>query len=349
MKKVIFIFLGIGSLGWMGYTLANNKASIDEKAKILPAPAVPVVVVKAQTSTFAEQLSVIGTIAANSEVKVVSETQGRAKKVNFLLGDQKSAGAVLVQVDDELRRANYESVKANYEKAKIDLERYEALFKEKAATDVQVESFRFAFKVAESQYIVARRQLNDTRISTPVAGTVTSKDVEVGSMIQPGTVIANIVDVSRLKVKVNVAERDVFKLKENQKVTITTDVYPGEKFTGTISVINVKGDEAHTYPVEIALQNNRKSPLKAGMFARVNFDGISTRPMLSIPREALIGSAKEPQVYVINGNKAVLRNIVVGTETEKALEVIEGLKEGEQVVLSGHINLRDGVAVQIAQ
>lgn len=350
MKKVIIVFLGVTAIGWIGYTLANNKATIDEKAKIVPASAVPVVVVSVKTATFNEALSVIGTIAANSEVRVVSETQGRAKRVNFALGDSKSAGNVLVQVDDELKQANYETSKANYEKTKVDLARYEALLKENAATDIQVENARYAFKVSESQYITARRQLTDTRITTPVGGTITTKEVEVGSMVQPGMVIANIVDVSRLKVKVNMAERDVFKLKENQKVTITTDVYPLEKFTGTISVINVKGDEGHTYPVEIALQNNAKNPLKAGMFARVHFDGISSRPMLSIPRETLIGSAKEPQVYVVNSNnKAELRNIVLGAESESSLEVLQGLKEGEQVVISGHINLRDGAAVQVAK
>lgn len=351
MKKVIIIFVGVSvgvaTLGWMGYTLAENKKVIDQRAKIIPASAVPVIVVPVGKAVFDEELSVIGTIVANSEVKIVSETQGRATGVNFNLGDTKGKGAVLVQVDDELKRANLMVAKANFDKAKADLERYEELLKTKAATDAQVETYRYAFKAAESQYIIARRQLNDTRITTPVSGTITSKDIELGSMIQTGTVIANIVDVSRLKVKVNVAEGDVIKIKEGQKVTITTDVYQGVQYKGTITTINVKGDEAHTYPVEIALDNSTKNPLRAGMFAHVHFDGLTSRSILNIPREALIGSIKDPQVYVVENNKAVLRSVVIGAETETALEVINGLKEGEQVVLSGHINLRDGVAVQV--
>ncbi|SFC25842.1 RND family efflux transporter, MFP subunit [Flexibacter flexilis DSM 6793] len=351
MKKVIIIFVGvsvgIGALGWMGYTLAENKKVIDQRSKIVPASAVPVMVVSVGNAIFNEDLSVIGTIVANSEVKIVSETQGRATGVNFKLGDTKGKGVVLVQIDDELKRANLSVAKANLDKAKSDLDRYEELLKTKAATDAQVESYRYSFKSAESQYITARRQLNDTRITMPVAGTVTSKDIELGSMVQVGTVVANIVDVSRLKVKVNVAEADVIKIKEGQKVTVATDVYPGVQFKGTITTINVKGDEAHTYPVEIALDNSTKNPLRAGMFAHVHFDGLTSRSILNIPREALIGSVKDPQVYVIENNKAVLRSVVIGAETETALEVISGLKEGEQVVLSGHINLRDGVAVQV--
>ena len=144
---------------------------------------------------------------------VISETIGKVTAVKADVGDHVNAGSVLVVVDDELKLAGFKAAEVNYEKAKKDLERYEALNKSKAVTDNEIEAARLGCKGAEAQYLVARRQYNDTRISSPIAGIVTSRLVDRGSMVQPGMPIANVVDISKLKVAVNVAEKDVFKLK----------------------------------------------------------------------------------------------------------------------------------------
>lgn len=221
------------------------------------------------------------------------------------------------------------------------------MFKEGGVTEAQVESARLNFKSAEAQYIVARRQLRDTRITTPISGIVTDRKVDVGAMVSNGMVVANVVNISKLKLKVNVAEKDVFRLKVGEEVEVTTDVYPGVKFKGEISTISAKGDEAHTYPVEITLNNSKEYPLKAGMFGRVTFTSLSQREALVIPREALLGSVKAAQVFVAENGVAKLRRITVGREAGKYLEVIDGLREGEELIVSGQNNLRDGYAINV--
>jgi RND family efflux transporter MFP subunit len=343
--------LGIGIAVLVGIVavLLNNKAKSDAKAAKSQETekAVSVSVVTVGKTTLSRTLSLIGTITANNDVAIVSETSGRVVAIGAKVGDYKPAGSVIAQVDDELKLANFKSAEVAYEKAKKDLERYEALLKEGGISDAQVESARLNFKSAEAQYIVARRQLQDTRITTPISGIVTERRVDIGSVVSNGMVVANVVDIAKLKVKVNVAEKDVFKLKVGEEVEVTTDVYPNVKFKGVIASISAKGDEAHTYPVEITLNNSKEYPLKAGMFGRVHFTSLGERQTLAIPREALLGSVRSARVFVVENGVARLRPITVGQEVGKMLEVLEGLQEGELVIVSGQNNLRDGYAINV--
>jgi RND family efflux transporter MFP subunit len=139
----------------------------------------------------------------------------------------------------------------------------------------------------------------------------------------------------------------VFRIKIGDQAEITTDVYPGVKFYGRVETISAKGDDAHTYPVEIGLSNNTKNPLKAGMFGRVSFVSTVQSAALVIPRDALVGSVKNPQVYVMENGRAFLRKIVIGQEVSTNLTIINGLKEGETVIVSGQNNLTDNSRVSV--
>ena len=331
--------------------LLNNKARSDEKARRGQEveKAISVAVAKVSKGKITKELSMVGTIVANNDVAIVSETDGRVTSVAAKVGDYKPEGSVLVQVDDELKLASFKSAEVAYEKAKKDYERYQALMKDGAISDNQLEQARQAFQSAEAQYIVARRQYEDTKIKTPISGVVTARNVDVGAYLGKGALVGNVVDISRLKVKVNVAEQDVFRLKVGDEVEVRTDVYPGVVFKGKIETISAKGDEAHTYPVEIAIPNSKEQPLKAGMFGHVTFTTIGQREALLIPREALIGSVKNPKVFVADGEVARLREIVVGSEAGQYLEVLNGLNEGEMVITSGQNNLKDGYQVSFNQ
>ncbi|MDL1893836.1 efflux RND transporter periplasmic adaptor subunit, partial [Sphingobacteriales bacterium CHB3] len=188
------------------------------KSKTTVITSYPVSVANVTKSQLSETLSLVGTIAANSDVAIVSETQGRVVAINANVGDFKSSGAMLVQIDDELKKAEFIKAEVNYERAKKDAERFKSLREERAATEWQKENAWQAFKVAEAQYVRSRKEYRDTKISTPIAGIVTSRPVDVGTMVQPGMVVANVVDISKLKVRLNVAEQDAFKLKAGDPV-----------------------------------------------------------------------------------------------------------------------------------
>ncbi len=350
MKNYKLIFGVIIVAGITLAVLLNNKNKMQAKSRNDEIKFYPVTLMQAAKQKLSEELSLTGTIAASNDVTVISEAQGRVVKVLTEVGTQVTAGEVLVQVDDELRQAAFATAEVNYLKSKRDLERYESVYKDGSVSDAQVEGARLAFKSAEAQYVVARRQLADTKIKSPIAGIVSARYVNMGTMVMgapQNTPIANVVDISSLKVKVNVAERDAFKLTMGEHVAITTDVYPGVEFIGTVATISSKSDEAHTYPLEISLANNSKHPLKAGMFARVLFNAQRDVESLFIPRAALVGSLKNAQVFVVENSIAKLHPIVVRGEVGSNLEVLSGLNVNDQVVVNGQNNLKDGVPVTI--
>jgi RND family efflux transporter MFP subunit len=216
------------------------------------------------------------------------------------------------------------------------------------SSDLQeLDRARTSYETANNKFEEAERQLSYTKITAPIAGTITRKIVEEGTYVNTGTPIASIVDVSRLKVKVNVSEANVYYLKVGDKVKITTDIYRGVTFEGRISFVSPRGDESHNYPVEVEISNSSKNPLKAGTFVNVEVAVGSNNEGLFIPREALQGSIKDAKVYVAQNGKAILKDIIVGRESNESLEVLSGINQGDKVIVSGQVNLTNNKPIKI--
>ncbi len=160
------------------------------------------------------------------------------------------------------------------------------------------------------------------------------------------TQIANVVDISKLKAKVFISERDVFRIHVGDLANVSTDVFPQTTFEGTVFTIGSKGDEGHTYPVEVLL-NNPKQQLRAGMFVTITLTTKSGGTSMVIPREAIVGSIQDPKVFVVKDKIARLRSIVVDKEIGTSVAVTSGLEVGEKVVTDGLNNLSDNSPVVV--
>src|ERR1035441_9150005 len=250
MKQVKIIIILVVVISVIVGLLLHNKSLMAAKSKNEQIEAYPVTIALVQNEKVTNNLELVGTITANNDVAIVSEAQGRVVKVLAQVGDYKPAGSVLFQLDDELKLEAYKTAEVNYLKAKKDYERYDALYNGKSVTDAQYEQVKLAYQASESQYVLAKREYNDTKITTPISGIVTARIVDLGNYVNKASVVANVVDISKLKVKLNVAEKDAFKLRTNDNVNVATDVYPGVIFNGKISSISSKADEAHTYRSE---------------------------------------------------------------------------------------------------
>jgi RND family efflux transporter MFP subunit len=347
MKNLRVWTITVVVIGAVVGILLYNKSRMDARSRNDILASIPVSVTTVALQTAGDERTLVGTVTPNNDVSIVSETQGRVTKVLAEIGDRRAAGSVIVQVDDELKRANFATAEVNYQKAKRDLERFENLLKQDAATDQQVEAARLGCKAAEAQFITARREYGDTKITTPISGTVTARPVNIGTYVQKGMPVANVVDLSTLRVKINVSEKEVFRLKPGDEVRVTTDVYPGFVAKANISTISDKSDESHSYPVEVLLSNSREHPLRSGMFCRVSFVSKAGSAALTIPREALVGSVKNPQVFTVANGRASLRDVLVAAEIGTQLIVSKGLSAGDKVVVSGQNNLVDSAAVTI--
>ena len=349
MKRIIVVSLVIVVLvGACTMTLLMNKKKIEEKSKLEGnLKSIPVYVSELKTRKLSGDFVASGDFYPVHELVVLSEAQGKVVSLQFNTGDFVKQGQTLVKLDDEMIRSTHELAMAAHEKAKKDLSKFEALLKADAASGQQLEDIRLALRKAESDVVTTGKQLDNTTIKAPIQGTITRRFTETGSLLMPGTQVAEIVDVSRLKFIANVSETQVVKIHNGMKVNITSTLFPGIDYQGVVKSVNVKADDAKRFPVEIEIVNNPKYPLKAGMYGSVSFGFDAQYETLVIPRTAITGSIQSPRVYVVENNMAILRDIRIGSATDKEVEVTDGLKAGESVVTSGQINLDNNTPVSI--
>lgn len=349
MKKIIIISI-IVLIGIAGiFKLYMNKKQIEANSAPRESKvSVPVFVEEVKTSKVDNSFQVNGSFEPAHETMIISQTQGKIVKLEFREGDYVQEGQLLASCDLELLEAQRELAEANLNKAKKDLKKFQEMVQSKAATQQQVDDLQLAFYNAQASYVSVNKQIEYSRITAPFSGYITAKHVEKGSMIMPGTPVAEIMDINTMKFNAGLAEPDLVKIRLNQEVRISADIYEGFTYAGRISNIGMKADASRRFPVEIEVRNQGSRPIRSGMYGQAFFSSEGTHDAMLIPRTALVGSIKEPVVFIVENGKALKRFIKAGSATETTIEVLEGLKAGDQVVVSGQINLDDNTAVRIA-
>jgi RND family efflux transporter MFP subunit len=307
----------------------------------------PVMAEIVRVASVRDSFNVTGSVEAVRDVEVFSETSGIIRKAYVEVGEKKQAGAVLFQVDDELQASAERKARLACFQAKRDYERFANLYKEGAVALGSVEPLKLKLDDAEADLITAERKYRDTRIKTPVSGMVTARLVEEGEMVQAGVKVANVVDLSRLKIRFYLSEKQVLMVSSGSLLQVTSDLYPGRKFSSTLFSLSGKAGREHTFEAEARMDNPDETPFRAGMFVRVSAFGAVPRESVVIPREALAGSILKPQVFVVNRGTARMRSIVAGSSYGTSLEVLSGLVPGDSVVTSGQNELHDGMRVVV--
>lgn len=184
-------------------------------------------------------------------------------------------------------------------------------------------------------------------IRAPVAGTITSFPVSVGSMVAPSVSIAKISNTKNLEINISVAERFVSRIAVGQPALLTFDSYPGEVFTAKVAEVNpVLDTTSRSMGVKLVLDppDNR---IKIGMYCRVKLITESKSGVVAIPREAIVNRSGQESVFVVNGNTVENRPISVGITVDNMVEVVSGLTAGNEVVVSGQTLLDSGSKVNV--
>ena len=353
MKRVITIIIVVlVVLAAIGYVLNNNKKKAQETTDFIAkgSGAVAVKVANVELKEINLDFTANGNFAANQELNFLSENAGRVSKIFVDEGDRVSKGQVLARIDAEIINTDRETAEATYQNALKDEARYQSSYATGGVTQQQLDQAKLATQNAKLRLQASQRRLSDANIKSPINGIVNKRYIEVGAFVTAqGTQLFELVDVSKLKLKVNVNEGQVANLKVGNTVEIQSSVFPTEKFSGKISFIAAKADETLNFPIEIEVANNTNNSLKAGMYGTAVFKFPKQAPAILVPRTSFVGSVSSNEVYVLNKEKntAETRKVVTGRILGESVEILEGLKEGETVITSGQINLTEGTPVTI--
>lgn len=348
MKKMIIVTVIIVLVGLMFFRLKGNYDKIEAKKEIsTDLNYVNVTVTKAKSMKIDQSLSLVGCLTAYSEVEVSSEIQGTITSVKVELGQKVSNNTVIATIDDRIKKLNVNSAKLDLGKKKKDYDRYKNLFAGGTATEQDLDNAHVAYENAVIALEQAEKEFSDATIVSPSQGIITEKYIEKGNHVNIGSSIVSMIDISKLKVNLNVSETNVYQLNLGDVAEVSTSVYPDVTFKGNVNFISPKGDDSHNYKVEMVLQNSNEYPLKAGTFVKVKINLPSKGNSIYIPREALQGSISDARVYLASEGKAVLQPITIGNSNNDYLEVTSGLKEGDDVITAGFVNLENGKAIKV--
>ncbi len=353
MKKIIIaIVVIVASLVLIGFVLTNNKKENEAKTAVVAEKndSVSVKIDTVKTEEVSLDFVSNGNFEPVQELQFSAEKSGKITKILAKEGDFVSVGQTLAIVRSDVINVNAQNANAIYQNAVSDYSRFENAFKTGGVTKQQVDQAKLAMVNAKSQLTQANINVGDTRIKAPISGFINKKYIEVGSIItgMPATALFDIVNVSKLKLKVNVSESQVASLKVGTAIKVTASVYPDKTFNGKVTFIAAKADGTLNFPVEIEIANNASKDLKAGMYGTAEFASNQQKKSLKIvPRNAFVGSVSSNQIFVIENGNAKLKTVTAGRILGDKVEILNGLKDGEQVIVTGQINLQDGSKVEI--
>lgn len=354
---------------------------------------IPVEVTSVTLGEISQTLSLTGEVEASSTVLIKPKVTGRLEELRACeedgtsipieQGTQVSRGQRIGIIDHEtfvaqvsqaeaaleVARANLAAVEASLEDAARERARFKNLYQEGAATQQQFDQMDAAYKKAfaakevaqaqirqaEAALQLARINLRESIITSPLTGVVTKKWLDEGNMTSLNTPIVTIQDIKTVKVVVSVPERYLTSIKPKATpVFISVDAYPDETFAAEVFSIYPEIDrETRTAQVEIRLEN-KSGKLRPGMFVRARFVLRQRENTIVVPGDSVFKQAEERFVFLVNEGRAPYGRarkvpVKVGLVEGPKIEIVSGLRVGDLLVTTGMDYLRDGSEVDIVQ
>ena len=259
--------------------------------------------------------------------------------------------------------------KAGLERARYDWTAAQKLVEQGAISRQQLDVSQRAFEQAQARYQaslenvrnleavlaekrasldLSRKQLNDSAILSPLTGIVKEKLASRGEYLQPGKAVATIVQINPLRLRLEVPEAFAANISRGQSVTLRVDAFADREFRGLIKRINPSVDERNRSLIAEAEVPNESGLLRPGMFARAQVMSKADGIAIMVPERAVVSLAGVNKVFVVEGERAIERQVKIGTRDGSLVEILEGVRVGERVITTNTDKLHDGITVSAA-
>ena len=328
-----------------GVCLASVACSSKKSAEAATEPAVEVKPKVSTAVVHVEEVDQQSVFTGNVEGYTVNNiTPQQARRIKRLLvdvGDRVSAGQKVAEMDNSALA----QAKAQYENSKANFERSDELYKFGGESKANWEAVKTAYEVSKSTY---ENLLENTTLVSPISGVVTARNYDNGDMCG-GLPIFVVQKINPVKIMISVSESLYSHIKKGMTVDVEFDALPEQKFTAKVSRITPSIDPStRTFPVELVLAND-KEIVKPGMYARVIMN-YGARQSIVVPDVSVVkqlGSGNR-YIYVCKQDGTVAyQKVELGRRMNDKYEILSGIADGDEVVTSGHIALKDGIAVEV--
>ena len=305
-------------------------------------------VAKVKTATVIEQtvptlVEVVGTLQAVERAAIAAKVTGSVTEVPVVLGSRIVKGDLLVKISAREIAAQLNQAQARFKQAERNLNREQKLLKKNATTAETVKSMQDQYDLAGAAVQEARTMLGYTTITAPFTGVITRKNVHVGDLATPGTVLLRMENDQKLQAVCAVPESLVLQVRPRQILTVTIPT-AGMTINGKVAEVAPSADPvSRTASVTIDLIYNEK--LRTGQFSRVKLPG-QAKTALFVPDGTVLPKGQMERVFVAAKNKAHLRLVRTGMRQDGLTEVVSGLNPGESVIFKNNEHLVDGQPIK---
>jgi RND family efflux transporter MFP subunit len=273
---------------------------------------------------------------------------GKVTEIRADQGDFVREGAVLLRLDDEMLRANYDIAAANLEFQKTEYARTEQLYKEGNVSESMMDAAKLQLSQAQNTFTLAKKALDDAVLKAPFSGTITARLVEVGAILGPGTPAFRLIDARTVKVKTGIPEQYIRDFETGSNVTIKFDSLPDRAFRGTISYISPEADpQVRTFVAEINVANP-EGYLKAGIMGNASVLRNYYPRAVVIPLNAVVETQTGPVVYTSLGDTtAHMNNVILGETSNSDVRIESGIQPGDRVIVRGQYDIVEGDRIRV--
>jgi len=351
IRRLFVVLLGLliiagGISAWKVYQ-AREKAALASK----PPPPATVATARVRKETWQPFLHAVGSLVATQEVFVSNEVAGMVEAIHFDSGQSVEKGSVLLQLDNDVDRADLQGLIAEQHLAELMFHRTKRLLEDKSASRSDYDEAQAKLESIEASVASKKALLEKKEIRAPFSGVLGIRQVNLGQYLSPGSQIVSLQSLDPLFVDYSLPERHLAEISVNMEVEAEVQAYSGKIFKGRITAISPRIERATRNVHVRATITNLNNLLRPGMFSEVRILQAERKNILTVPDIAITYTPYGDSVFVVEkkegGSTVQRRQVKTGKTREGKVEVTRGLQEGEEVVTAGQIKLRNGQRVRV--
>lgn len=336
---VFLLLVSSNGCNGSGNTMETEKKDNQERI-------IQVSVQEIQPAPIRDILVLPGETEAWLDVRVAADTTGRVEWIGFREGDE-------IKKDQLLAKIDVSALKTALDRAQSDLELSEELYKRRIKLFDRNAISQETLDLSKNEKTLALHTLKQAKVEyergftkSPISGIINYLFVDEGEFIERGKPMADIVNVDKIKINVNVPELDVRYLKVGQEAMVTIDAYPDRKLIGVVDFVAYKADPAtKTFLVRVLVDNPKKE-IRPGMITRLAFLRRVIPDALSAPLFALVDKGGERILYIEKDGVVHSRTASLGVIDGERIQVTKGLDPGDRLIIAGQTQVEEGMKVQ---
>lgn len=313
------------------------------------APQKPVVVLKAYSTTLHDKVEALGTAQASESIAITAKVAGRLETIHFADGQKVDKGDLIVSMDQSEEEAQLAAAAAQLAEHSREIKRLEKLLVSKAASERDLDARKTLAAVTASQIKEIKARIDDLTLRAPFTGRLGIRRISPGALVQPGHIITNLDAADLIKLDFTIPATALSGISPGTRISAYPDTMPGNLFSGEITAMDSHIDPVSRSILARAVFDNKDGKLIPGMLMHVTILQ-NEREALVVPEEAVTQKQDKHFLTIVGNASAIeIRSVSIGSRQNGLVEIVDGLKTGELVVVRGMSFVKPGQQVSIGE